>query len=115
MKRVGPVLHRETEIEAVLRSLPQWFGVESALLMHVADSATRPTLAVESAGAVVGFLTLARHFPLSWEVHCMAASAALALYLSAGCRFVKHVDRKLTGNERFAVSGDVVQWVAGAA
>jgi GNAT superfamily N-acetyltransferase len=75
MKLVGPELRRENEIEAVLRSLPQWFGIERALLMYVADSATRPTLAVEIADELVGFLTLTRHFALSWEVHCMAVVA----------------------------------------
>lgn len=76
MNVVGPDLNREPEVEAILRSLPQWFGIESALRMYVADSATRPTLALESTGELIGFLTLTRHFPLSWEVHCMAVSAA---------------------------------------
>lgn len=39
----------------------------------------------------------------------------LALYLSAGFRILKRVDGKLTGNERFAASGYVLQRMTGAA
>lgn len=75
MTIVGPVTRREQEIEAVLRSLPRWFGIEKALLMYVADSASKPTFAAEMNGQLIGFLTLHQHFPGSWEVHCMAVAA----------------------------------------
>jgi hypothetical protein len=47
MNIVGPVLQRESEVEAILRSLPLWFGIEKALLMYVADCAKKPTFAAE--------------------------------------------------------------------
>jgi GNAT superfamily N-acetyltransferase len=75
MNIVGPSIRREPEIEAILRSLPRWFGIETALLMYVADSAAKPTFGAEIDGRLVGFLTLTKHFPSSWEVHCMAVSA----------------------------------------
>ncbi|WP_280155524.1 GNAT family N-acetyltransferase [Piscinibacter sp. XHJ-5] len=75
MNIVGPALHREQEIEAILRSLPRWFGIEHALLMYVADSASRPTLAVELDHRLQGFVTLTRHFPESWEIHCIAVAS----------------------------------------
>jgi GNAT superfamily N-acetyltransferase len=53
-----------------------WFGIEEALLMYVADSASMPTFAAEINGELAGFITLLQHFPESWEVHCMAVSAA---------------------------------------
>ena len=43
--------------------------------MYVADSASKPTFGAELDGQLIGFLTLNQHFPLSWEVHCMAVSA----------------------------------------
>ena len=75
MNIVGPDIEREAEVESILRSLPGWFGIERALLMYVADSAAKPTFGAELDGRLVGFLTLTRHFELSWEGHCMAVSS----------------------------------------
>jgi ribosomal protein S18 acetylase RimI-like enzyme len=75
MNIIGPVLQREQDIEAILRSLPRWFGIEHALLMYVADSATKPTFAAEVGDRLAGFITLTQHFPQSWEVHCIAVAA----------------------------------------
>ena len=75
MNIVGPELRRKPEIEAILRSLPLWFGIEEALLKYVADSAVQPTFAADFDGKLGGFITLTRHFPESWDVHCIAVSA----------------------------------------
>ena len=72
MELLGPQLHLESQCEAVLRSLPQWFGIEKALQMYVADTARLPTFALSEGGSVVAFLTLTQHFSESWEIHCMA-------------------------------------------
>ena len=76
MSIVGPQLQRTQECEAVLRTLPGWFGIEHALLMYVDDTAKLPTFAFEDNGRIVGFLTLREHFPSSWEVHCMAIQSS---------------------------------------
>lgn len=75
MNIIGPFVHRKVEVEAVLRSLPRWFGIEEALVMYVADSASKPTFGAEVDGKLIGFLTLSQHFPSSWEIHCVAVSA----------------------------------------
>jgi GNAT superfamily N-acetyltransferase len=75
MNTIGPDLHRPEECEAVLRSLPGWFGIEDALLMYAADTAKMSTFATEEEGKIVSFLSLVQHFPESWEVHCMAVHA----------------------------------------
>jgi GNAT superfamily N-acetyltransferase len=75
MDIVGPGIQREAEIEAILRSLPRWFGIERALVMYVADSVAKPTFGAEVEGRLIGFLTLTEHFASSWELHCMAVSA----------------------------------------
>ena len=41
-----------------------------------ADSAKKPTFGAEIDGRLAGFITLTRHFPESWDVHCMAVEAA---------------------------------------
>jgi GNAT superfamily N-acetyltransferase len=75
MNIIGPELHREPEIERILRSLPRWFGIEEALRKYVADAAIKPTFAAEVEGSLVGFVTLTPHFPEAWEVHCIAVAA----------------------------------------
>ncbi|MDH5207926.1 MAG: GNAT family N-acetyltransferase [Burkholderiaceae bacterium] len=72
---VGPVLDAKDQIEAILRSVPQWFGIEEALVRYVSDSAALPTFAIQAGGRLDAFLTLREHFPTAWEVHCMAVRA----------------------------------------
>ena len=71
----GPELRLESQCEAVLRSLPQWFGIEEALRTYAADTARLPTFALCENGVVVAFLSLTQHFPESWEIHCVAVTA----------------------------------------
>src|SRR5262245_49261822 len=72
---VGPRLDAKDQCEAILRSVPQWFGIEEALVQYVSDSADLPTFAVQSEKRLEAFLTLSEHFPNAWEVHCMAVRA----------------------------------------
>lgn len=62
------------DVERLLRSLPQWFGIEHSLLEYVDDARTLPTYVVRDhdSGAVVGILLLKHHFSASAEVHLMA-------------------------------------------
>jgi GNAT superfamily N-acetyltransferase len=92
---IGPSLQREAECEQVLRSLPQWFGIEEALLMYARDSATLPTFAVESEARIIGFVSLQQHFPMSWEVHCIAV-AAEARNAGHGTRLLEHAEQWLS-------------------
>ena len=75
MNVIGPSLKRQNECEAILRTLPEWFGIEDSLLMYVRDSGSLPTFAVEGASGLLGFISLREHFEESWEVHCIAVSA----------------------------------------
>ena len=75
MEIIGPELDRADDCEAVLRSLPMWFGIEQALLMYARDSATMPTFALSDGPHLVGFLTLREHFPDAWDIHCIAVRA----------------------------------------
>lgn len=72
---VGPVLDEKEQCEEILRSVPQWFGIEEALVRYVADTAELPTFAVRSGNRLEAFLSLRDHFPKAWEVHCMAVRA----------------------------------------
>lgn len=96
MNIIGPALQREKDVEAILRSLPLWFGIEKALLMYVADSAQRPTFAAEVGERLVGFVTLTRHFPESWEVHCIAVEASHR-NTGVGSALLAHAERFVRG------------------
>lgn len=73
-------LGEQHECEAVLRSLPDWFGIDESLLQYVADAGDiakfQTTFAIES-GRAIGFITIRRHFPESAEVHCFAVRPEL--------------------------------------
>ena len=90
MHIIGPTLNDRTACEAVLRSLPKWFGIEEALVMYADDTLWFPTFAaVEGEGEregqrqrILGFVSLREHFPQAWEIHCIAVHAASR---NAGC------------------------------
>jgi len=91
MEIIGPNLDRADDCEAVLRSLPMWFGIERALLMYARDSAVMPIFALSEDHALVGFLTLREHFPEAWDIHCVAIRAD-ARGQGHGSRLLAHAE-----------------------
>jgi GNAT superfamily N-acetyltransferase len=72
IRRSGP-----TDIpacEAILRSLPDWFGIEEAIVSYVQDLAVMETYVAERKGRVIGFLAVKDHNPLSAEIQVMAVA-----------------------------------------
>lgn len=67
----GPVLNQGAACEAVLRALPQWFGIESAILQYRQEIDELPTFMAQRGGQVVGFLTLKQHNPYAAELYVM--------------------------------------------
>jgi hypothetical protein len=59
---VGPDLDAKDQCEAILRSVPQWFGIEEALVRYVSDTTALPTFAVQGGEQLEAFLTLREHF-----------------------------------------------------
>ena len=56
----GPTVNAPGDCEQVLRSVPQWFGIEEALQMYAADTAKKPTFLLRDGARVVAFMTLQR-------------------------------------------------------
>jgi len=75
MPIIGPALNERAQCEAVLRSLPMWFGIEPALVMYADDTVRLPTFAAVEGSEIQGFISLRQHFPQAWEVHCLAVRA----------------------------------------
>lgn len=68
----GPCLGQGAVGEALLRTLPEWFGIEAAVLHYRDAMATLPTwLARSDTGTVLGFLTLKVHTPYAAEIYVM--------------------------------------------
>jgi GNAT superfamily N-acetyltransferase len=62
-------------VERLLRGLPEWFGIESAVVDYVEDARRLPTVLAWPAGRrddPIGVLLLRRHFPTAAEIHLMA-------------------------------------------
>ena len=59
---------RSRVAEAVLRDLPEWFGIEEATAAYIEAAATLPTFAVEPDA---GFLCLKQHTPRAAEIYVM--------------------------------------------
>jgi predicted N-acetyltransferase YhbS len=62
--------------EAVGRALPAWFGIEEGLVEMRRAAETQPGFVATVGAEVVGFVTLLRRFPESWEVTWMAVAPA---------------------------------------
>jgi len=67
----GPSLNMAVHCEPILRSLPQWFGIESALAQYAKDIETMPTFLAKVQETVVGFLTIKRHNEYAAELYVM--------------------------------------------
>jgi ribosomal protein S18 acetylase RimI-like enzyme len=60
--------------DRILRALPDWFGIESAIVDYVADSGRLPGYVAHAGGGVVGFALVRRHFPETAELHLLAVA-----------------------------------------
>ena len=57
---------------SLLRSLPAWFGIETAIQSYVKDVESMTTFAVFDGDLAIGFLSLNRHSEATSEIHVMA-------------------------------------------
>ena len=55
----------------ILRSLPEWFGIEASTLEYIKSTDTHPTFVACFNKQIVGFLTLKEHNTKSWEIYVM--------------------------------------------
>ena len=57
--------------EKILRSLPDWFGIEESIVQYIKDADKMPTMIVKNETEEIGFLTIKKHFKESADIHCM--------------------------------------------
>lgn len=72
MNVVGPKLGCQEQCEAILRELPEWFGIESAIVEYVRAIEALPTfLALDERNHAIGFMSVKRHFPQSADLYVL--------------------------------------------
>ena len=64
-----------TACDAIVASLPDWFGLEEGIRECAEAVRTQPGLVAEVDGEVIGFLTVARPYPQTPEISWLAVHA----------------------------------------
>lgn len=72
--------HASERCEPILRSAPEWFGIEESTRAYIEAAGRLPTWIATAADATgragarrdAGFITIERHFEESAEIHCIA-------------------------------------------
>ena len=80
-----------TWCEDLLRSLPDWFGIEQSILDYRKDLEVLDTYVALHSGERVGFITLKQHNPYSGEIIVMAVDSG-SHRRGIGRRLVRHVE-----------------------
>ena len=57
--------------DRILRDIPEWFGIEEAIIEYVENVEPMPFWVAESDGQAVGFIAIKEHFPKSAEIYVM--------------------------------------------
>lgn len=68
----GPFPGRAADCVPILRSLPEWFGIEEAILEYEREINLLPTFLAQAGGQAVGFLSLEQHYEHAAEILVMA-------------------------------------------
>lgn len=58
--------------ERILRALPEWFGIEEAILHYIEASQRLPTIVAHTDNHTAGFLSIKQHTPYAAEIYVMA-------------------------------------------
>lgn len=80
--------------EKVLRSLPDWFGIESAIIDYIKDVRAMETWSVTIGSEEVGFLSVNKHNSSTAEIHVMGILPSFHGQ-SIGTNLVQVVERDL--------------------
>ncbi len=83
-----------TDCEAIMRSLPDWFGIEESIVQYSQDIKAMDSYVVEVNRKVVGFITIQQHNPYTAEIHVMAVRKDFHRK-GIGRNLVNHVEQSL--------------------
>jgi ribosomal protein S18 acetylase RimI-like enzyme len=83
------------ECEAILRSLPDWFGIEASIVQYRKDLDRMQTEVAVIDGRIAGFITIHHRFPETAEIHLIAVRREHHR-AGIGRTLVEHAQRLLT-------------------
>ena len=63
--------------EKILRSLPNWFGIEEAIQDYIKQSKTMPMIVAFHNNSPIGFISIKHHFDCSAEIYVMGIAPEL--------------------------------------
>ena len=72
----GPLTGQGAPAEGILRALPDWFGIEAAIVDYTRAADELPTFVAEARGRIVGFVTLKPTSASAAELHVMGVLPA---------------------------------------
>lgn len=78
----------------MLRSVPDWFGIETSTRMYIEKAGRLPTYVARCSGEPAGFVTLARPAPKAADVFCMAVHKQFH-GRGIGTALMRHVENAL--------------------
>ena len=67
----GPLWGQSAVCEPILRALPDWFGIEAAIVHYVEEIEQLPTFLAQQANTTIGFLSIKQHNPYAAEIYVM--------------------------------------------
>lgn len=73
----GPFLGQASVCAPILRSLPEWFGIEEATVQYIEDTNKLPTWLARAGGEAVGFLAIRQHSEVAAEIHVMGVQPGM--------------------------------------
>ena len=82
--------------EDILRSLPEWFGIEEAVKNYIGEVRTRPMFVARDNGITAGFLSLTLHNEFTGEIHVMGVKREFHRK-GVGKELVAHAESYLAG------------------
>jgi len=71
IRRAVDPAEKRAVCQRILRDLPEWFGIEQAVLDYIEDTAAMTFLVAELGGQVVGFAALKDHGGCALEIYVM--------------------------------------------
>lgn len=72
----GPLFGQAAVCEPILHSLPDWFGIEEAIIHYLGEIERLPTFLAYQGEQVIGFVSLKEHNPYAAEVYVMGIRSA---------------------------------------
>ena len=91
IKLVSPFSEQSKICESILRDLPQWFGIEKALIQYIEEIEKLPTLLASVENKYVGFLSFKRHNKYAAELYVMGITLKYQRH-GIGSALVSHAE-----------------------